>query len=141
MNAFRLCLIVAILLFFQSCGSAQKEENTKMRAEVIAIHDEVMPKLGKIKSQAKLATERAGDLATGEQVDSLHVQSLKDLAVELDAAYEAMFVWMRQYETEDGELTPEEVNIYLDEQLILVTEVNHKMKSALSKADSLLQDH
>jgi hypothetical protein len=141
MNVFRLSLIFAILLFFQSCGSAQKEENIKKRAEVIAIHDEVMPKLGKLKSQAKLASERAGELAVGEQLDSLHVQSLQDLAVELNEAYEAMFVWMRQYETEDGELTPEEVKTYLDEQLILVTEVNIKIKSSLSKADSLLQDH
>ncbi len=47
---------------------------------------------------------------------------------------------MRQYETEDGDRTPEEVKVYLEEQMISVSEVNRMMKAALSKADSLLNN-
>lgn len=141
MKLFRVSSIIALLFMLQACGSAQKEENASLRAEIIALHDEVMPKMGQLKSKGKTALETADELSATESPDSLRIQSLKDLAVELDAAYEAMFVWMRQYDTEDGEQTPEKIKIYLDQQLILVKEVNVKMKAALSKADSLLQNH
>jgi transposase-like protein len=49
-------------------------------------------------------------------------------------------VWMRQYEREDGDATPEEVKTYLDEQMVLVQKVNEDIKNALNKADSLLKD-
>lgn len=140
MKIARITLIFGLLLFFQSCGSGQAEENAKKRAEVIAIHDEVMPKMGKLKSLEKSALSLAEELSAMDSVDSARVQALKDLAVQLGQAYEGMFVWMRQYDTEDGELTPEEINTYLDEQMVLVTEVNKNMKAALAKADSLLKN-
>lgn len=139
MKLARISLFFGLLLIFQFCGSGQVEENTKKRAEVIAIHDEVMPKMGQLKSLEKSALQKADELAAMDPVDSVRVQELKNLAVELDQAYEGMFVWMRQYETEDGVRTPEQVKLYLEEQMALVTEVNKNMKSALSKADSLLK--
>ena len=139
MKLARISLIFGLFLIFQSCGSGQAEENTKKRAEVIAIHDEVMPKMGQLKSLEKSALEKAEELSALENVDSARVRELNDLALELDQAYEGMFVWMRQYETEDGERTPEEVQVYLDQQMVLITEVNKNMKSALAKADSLLK--
>ncbi len=139
MKLAHISLIFGLLLIFQSCGSGQVEENTKKRAEVIAIHDEVMPKMGQLKSMEKSALEKVDELAAMEPVDSVRIAQLRDLAAELDQAYEGMFVWMRQYETEDGERTPEEVKRYLDEQMVLVTEVNKNMKAALAKADSLLK--
>lgn len=139
MKLARICLIFGLLLIFQACGSGQVEENIKKRAEVIAIHDEVMPKMGQLKSMEKSALEKMDELAAMEPVDSVRIGQLRELAAELDQAYEGMFVWMRQYETEDGERTPEEVKQYLDEQMLLVTEVNKNMKSALAKADSLLK--
>jgi hypothetical protein len=140
MKIARICLIFGLMLIFQSCGSGQVEENAKKRAEVIAIHDEVMPKMGQLKSLEKSALGLVEELSAMESVDTVRVQALKDLAVELDQAYEGMFVWMRQYEVEDGDQTPEEINTYLDEQMVLVTEVNKNMKAALAKADSLLKN-
>lgn len=140
MKIARFTWIFGLLLIFQSCGSGQAEENAKKRAEIIAVHDEVMPKMGQLKSLEKSALSLAEELSAMESVDSVKVKSLKDLAVELDQAYEGMFVWMRQYEVEDGERTPEEIKIYLDEQMVLVSEVNKNMKAALAKGDSLLKN-
>lgn len=133
-------LIFSLILFFQSCGPSQEELNTKQRDAVIAVHDEVMPKMGQLKSFEKKALQKAEEFAALDSTDTANVEEMKALALELDQAYEAMFVWMRQYETEDGERTPEEVKVYLDEQMESVTEVNRLMKAALSKADSLLKD-
>ncbi len=140
MKLTRISLVFSLILFFQACGPSQKELNTKQREAVIAVHDEVMPKMGQLKSFEKKSLAKADELMAMEGADSVKIQEYKNLALELDQAYEAMFVWMRQYETEDGERTPEEVKVYLDTQMESVTEVNRLMKAALSKADSLLKD-
>lgn len=140
MKISRISLIFSLAIFFNACGPSQKDLNDKLRAEVIAIHDEVMPKMGQLKSFEKKALQKAEEFAAMDSVDSVKVQEMKVLAGELDQAYEAMFVWMRQYETEDGERSPEEVKTYLDGQMVSVSEVNELMKTALTKADSLLKD-
>jgi hypothetical protein len=140
MKIICISLIFSLVIFFQACGPSQKDLNNDKRAEVIAVHDEVMPKMGQLKSYEKKALQKAEEFAAMDSVDSVKVQEMKDLALELDQAYEAMFVWMRQYETEDGERSPEEVKTYLEDQMVSVSEVNKLMKSALTKADSLLKD-
>jgi transposase-like protein len=140
MKIIRISLIFSLVSLIHACGPSQKEMNIERRAEVIAVHDEVMPKMGQLKSFEKKALQKAEEFAEMDSVDSVKVQEMKDLALELDQAYESMFVWMRQYETEDGDRTPEEVKTYLDEQMVSVSEVNRLMKSALTKADSLLKD-
>lgn len=140
MKLARICLVFSLVAVVQSCGPNQKELNAVRRSEVIAVHDEVMPKMGQLKSFEKKALQKAGELAAMDPVDPEKVQQMNDLAVELDHAYEEMFVWMRQYETEDGARTPEEVKSYLEAQMKSVSEVNRLMKAALTKADSLLKD-
>jgi transposase-like protein len=131
--------VFSIFFIFQSCGNKLAYENVKLRKEVIAIHDEVMPKMGQLKSCEKVALQMAEEISVSSEPDSLRIQGLKDLALELDQAYEGMFVWMRQYNVEDGDKTPEEVRKYLDEQMEKVTQVNYEIKSVLEKADSLLK--
>lgn len=140
MKLARICLVFSLVAVVQSCGPNQKELNAVRRSEVIAVHDEVMPKMGQLKSFEKKALQKAGELEAMDPVDPEKVQQMKDLAVELDHAYEEMFVWMRQYETEDGARTPEEVKSYLEAQMKSVSEVNRLMKAALTKADSLLKN-
>lgn len=139
MKIVRISLIFSLVVFFQACGPNQRDLNAERRAEVIAVHDEVMPKMGQLKSFEKKALQKAEEVAAMDSVDSAKVKEMKDLALELNYAYEAMFVWMRQYQPQDGELSPEEVKAYLEEQMISVSEVNLLMKSVLTKADSLLK--
>jgi hypothetical protein len=133
-------LVFTLLIFFQSCGNKQVEENKAQREQVIAVHDEVMPKMGQLKSLEKAALQKAEELQSSDTPDLAKIESLKSLASQLNQAYEGMFVWMRQYDTEDGEQTPEEVKAYLDEQLLLVSKVNEDIKAALAQAELLLKD-
>lgn len=140
MKLTRICLILSLAVVFQFCGPGQKELNVERRTEVLAIHDEVMPKMGQLKSFEKKALKKAEELAAMDSVDTVKVEEMKNLALELDKAYEQMFVWMRQYDAEDGERSPEEVKEYLKRQVEAVYEVNRRIKTALTKADSLLED-
>ena len=133
-------LIFILFIFFQSCGNKQVEENKAHREQVIAIHDEVMPKMGQLKSMEKAALQKVEELQNSDSPDQAKIEALKNLATQLNQAYEGMFVWMRQYSTEDGEQAPEQNKAYLDEQLVLVSKVNEDIKAALAQADSLLKD-
>ena len=133
-------LIFSLLLFIQSCGPSQADLNREKREEVMALHDEVMPKLGQLKTLEKKAVQKAAELAAEDSLSQEQVKEFEILASELDQAYEGMFVWMRQYEVEQEDKSPEEVKLYLDEQMILVSEVNKNIKNVLAKADSLLVD-
>lgn len=132
-------LVFGLFIFLQSCGNKQVEENKVLREKVIAVHDEVMPKMGQLKSFEKAALQKAEELESSETPDVDKINELKNLASELNQAYEGMFVWMRQYNNEDGEQTPEEVKVYLEEQMIQVTQVNETIKAALEKAEQLLE--
>ena len=132
--------LMVFMVFFQSCGKKQEEQNKALREKIIAIHDEVMPKMGQLKSLEKSALQKAEELKNSESPDLTQIDSLKNLASKLNQAYEGMFVWMRQYSTEDGEQTPEQVKAYLDEQFLLVTKVNEDIKSALDEAEGSLKN-
>lgn len=132
--------ILSASLILASCGPNLSKQNKELRDQVIAVHDEVMPKMGQLKALEKETQQKAEELLLQDSTQTEQVQALQGLAVELDQAYEGMFVWMRQYETEDGERTPEEVKVYLEDQMVKVTQVNEQIKGALSKADSLLKN-
>lgn len=133
-------LVFTLFIFIQACGNKQVEENKTQREQVIAVHDEVMPKMGQLKSMEKAALQKAEELQNSDTPDQKKIDALKNLAAQLNQAYEGMFVWMRQYNTEDGEKTPEEVKAYLEEQLVLVSKVNEDIKAALAEAELLLKD-
>jgi hypothetical protein len=140
MKLIRFSLIFSQFLILLGCGPTQQDLNSEKRAEVMAIHDEVMPKLGQLKSFEKKAAQRAAVLAAKEPIDTLQIKQLEVLAKDLDQAYEGMFVWMRQYKLDEEGKSPEEIKLYLDSQLTLVTKVNIAIKDALAKSDSLLTD-
>lgn len=130
-------LTIVLLVLLNSCGKSVQNENLEMRKKIISIHDEVMPLMGKFKSLEKKAIQEIETLQEEDEPDTSRISELKALAVDLDAAYEGMFDWMHQYDALDGNKTPEEIKIYLDEQLIKVTEVNDQFKAVLAKANEI----
>ncbi|EAZ81013.1 hypothetical protein [Algoriphagus machipongonensis] len=132
--------VLGLIIFLSSCGNSLKEENELMRLKIMEVHDEVMPLMGKLKTLERQANLEIKSLQETEEADSARIQELKSLAYDLDATYEGMFDWMHQYDIEDGERTPEELKVYLDEQLIKATAVNDEFKEVLGKADEILKD-
>lgn len=128
-----LSLITMVVL--HACGSAGNA-NEALKEEIIAIHDEVMPEMGKLQSLQKEFIEQAEQL---KQDDSLahkvQIDQLQNLIDELEGAYDGMFVWMRQFETDYGDMTDEEIAAYLDGQKEMVEKVNTDIKSTLKKAE------
>lgn len=129
-------LLIFCSLTLVSCGNNLEETNTALRTQIIDVHDEVMPKMGELMSLEKKALAQADSLSQQDSTATAKIQELTQLAGQLKAANEGMFVWMRQYSLKEEGKTAEALNTYLDSQLVLVTKVREDIQAALAKAGS-----
>ncbi|MFM2249540.1 MAG: hypothetical protein RLZZ358_467 [Bacteroidota bacterium] len=140
MKLFSNSLIFIFSIFVLACANPLIETNKEMRAQIIGVHDNVMPKMGELMSLQKKALAKADSLYAQDSTATAQIESMRTLAGQLDQAYEGMFVWMRQYSLEEEGKTPEEIKTYLDDQLLKVNQVNAEIKSALEQAGTQLKD-
>jgi transposase-like protein len=140
MKFFASVLILFLSFLVLSCANPLIEANKEMRAQLIGVHDEVMPKMGELMSLQKKALAQADSLYAQDSTATAQIESMRSLAAQLDQAYEGMFVWMRQYSVDEEGKTPEEIKTYLDDQLLKVNQVNADIKAALDKAATQLKD-
>jgi len=116
-----------------------KEETPKpsQMQRVMAIHDEVMPKMGKLSSLVGKLKPMA---------DSLGINSPENKAMEgLQDANESMMQWMQNFGTtfnseeiiQGKELSPEK-RIMLDNEKEKVSEVKEKINTSIANAEALL---
>lgn len=134
-----LILFITILTFI-ACSNDKKEQEVLM-AEVIAVHDEVMPKMGELDRLAR----QLNNLADSLEVDSTQatlINMLRIKASNLKSANESMMVWMRQYDAEFASKTEshEEVIGYLKDQMIKITKVKEEMNGSLEKGKDIIEN-
>lgn len=129
---------IAAFFFLSACGPNKKESNEILKQEVIAIHDEVMPKMDELKKLKKEITQKSNELTANSTGSSEEIERLNRIAVGLDAAFEGMFVWMRQFKSTYEDMTQEEVEKYLLDQKIKVQEVNDEIKASIAAANKEL---
>jgi membrane-associated HD superfamily phosphohydrolase len=133
-------LLISFLILLFSCSSSQEEENIKLKEKVIAIHDEVMPKIGELRTFQQGLLEKANRLENSSEADDSHIviQELRSAAHACEEAYDNMFVWMRQFKSEYSDMDEQEVKVYLEDQLGKVGQVSEDILTSLHEADSLL---
>lgn len=126
---------VVVFFFISACAPDKKETNELLKQEVISIHDEVMPKMDELKKLKKDILQKVENLESDSTSNSLEIEKLNKIALDLDAAFEGMFVWMRQFKSTYDEMTPEEVEAYLLDQKLKVQVVNDQIKSSIEAAN------
>ena len=140
MKLFSSFLILLFSMLVLACANPLIETNKEMRAQIIEVHDAVMPKMGELMSLEKKALTLADSLFAQDSTASSEIEAMRSLAGELNQAHEGMFVWMRQYSLNEEGKTPEDIKTYLDEQLLKVNQVNAAIKAALDQAAIQLKD-
>jgi uncharacterized protein YicC (UPF0701 family) len=140
MKLFSASLILFLAFLVLSCANPLIEANKEMRAQIIGVHDEVMPKIGQLMSLEKKALAQADSLFAQDSTATAEIEASRSLAGQLNQAHEGMFVWMRQYSLDEEGKTPEELKTYLDEQLVKVNQVNADIKAAMEQAATQLKD-
>ena len=139
MKKYFFSIIAIIGLLFTSCKEEKKapEKRTQMQ-EVMAVHDEVMPKMSTIGTLISTLKPKIDTTATGMQYEA----AVKDL----QNANTAMMDWMHGFgnsfdsdEILDGKkLTPEKQAL-LDIEEEKVNEVANLMNTSIANAEALLK--
>ena len=129
-----LTLLTAIILL-AACGPSKKEELQTLKSEVMAIHDEVMPKMGELRRTRKDLLLQADSLM---ETNPERAAMLTTVADEIGNANEGMMQWMRAYEPE-FEGTDEEIKQYLEDQKVAIQKVKDDMNGSLQKGKEVLE--
>ncbi|MEQ8534699.1 MAG: hypothetical protein RIB86_22795 [Imperialibacter sp.] len=133
---------VVFLLFMvasaAACSNEQKEQKDALMAEVMAAHDEVMPKMGELRKTAKALQARADSLGalTGQDF-AAEISTLRQTAERIEDANEGMMEWMRQFEMPDNEAPIAEVLVYLKDQKEKIDKVKDDMLKSLEEGKAL----
>lgn len=130
LNQIKGLFLVFFLFTLIACQTnGKKDQITQLKGEVMAAHDEVMPKMGKMRSMEKsLRALSANDL------DSLEIRKEADA---LKIANDGMMQWMRNYQP-DFEGTEDEYIQYLQEQKKLIEKVREDINSSLATGETRL---
>lgn len=128
-------LVVALTALVNSCKS---EKESKQMNQVMAIHDEVMPKMGQL---GKLV----GELKEMENDSTEIGREYKETRIDLQKANEAMMGWMQDFgnrftpeEILDGKELPERKKQWLNEEEEKVKAVRNMINTSIEKAENLL---
>lgn len=135
-----LFLILSGLSLLTSCkseGGEETEHNEALVAlekEVIAVHDEVMPKMGRI-SELKTKLESEAKNPSLDSAMQIEVQLSIEALILGDSL---MWDWMHNYE-KPVNAPDDSVKTYLENEKIRIRKVSDSMLSAIKNAEDLLQ--
>jgi PBP1b-binding outer membrane lipoprotein LpoB len=137
-------LIICLSLFFSACGSEQDQVDA-LEKEVLALHDEVMPKLDDVMSlKARIATQihRMDSLEnegiTGNKLAEERIK-LNDITQKLTDSDEMMMNWMRNYKGDSAKkLKPEAAIQYFNTEKEKMLEVQNFTTKSINDAKAIL---
>ena len=133
MRRINLIVFTTLLaLLLASCSNVNEVE--KLKAEVMEVHDEVMPEMGNLMNLIKQLKDKIADL------DSIGggTEELDQLIHNLEEADEAMMAWMRNYKDPSPEMSEEEALKYLQDKMESIREVKQKINSSKAAAEAVL---
>lgn len=112
-----------------------------IEAQVMAIHDEVMPKMQDITKM--LATLRSYKDGAGETPEGklVYPHGLDDVMGELKLAEQGMWDWMKAYSDTKAKLPADQLESFYKKELESVTKVKNDMLSSLEKGQAWLDEN
>ncbi|MDL5511036.1 hypothetical protein QSE00_04365 [Arenibacter sp. M-2] len=139
MTKKKLILMLSVLIAVAYSCKDQNNDNSQMK-NVMAIHDEVMPKMGTIgKLVSQLDEKITNDASSDDYVAARE---------ELKVAHKAMMDWMKGFgdrfdgdEILNGKALTEEKQKWLDEEESKVKALKDQINSSIGQAEELLKDN
>lgn len=144
-----LVLIIAAALCLPSCqepsSTVQNTEKVPLTPvdslyeEVMLVHDQVMPKMGKIRGAQQRAQQQLDSLVKkGGAASAAYRQQLQQLVSDLSYADFAMDKWMTEFNLDSARQDPSLRMTYLKSEYDKVSKVKQAILQSLSSADSLM---
>ncbi|MFD3001602.1 hypothetical protein ACFS7Z_14620 [Pontibacter toksunensis] len=138
-NQIILILVPFLLLTGCNQGSSEATQQEELEANVMAIHDDAMARMGDI-YKLRRSFRSLRDTLAARQTDSATLQALQQQIDELNQADEVMMVWMRNYTAPDS-LQPEQAKVYLQQELQKIERVQTVMDSTIQAARKTYQQY
>lgn len=144
-------LSLSILFLLSSCKKENTSSSTEapvpasgpqaLEAQVMAIHDEVMPKMRDITElSAKLR-----DIKSNVQEDSngkiVYPDGLDQVSSALKLAEQGMWDWMKGFSDTKATLKEDQLEAFYKKELELVTKVKTDMLTAIENAQTWLSNY
>jgi predicted nucleic acid-binding Zn-ribbon protein len=132
-------LFILFLTFISACkDSPQKSDTPSQMKEVMAIHDEVMPKMGDISKLVATLKSKVDTTESGKEYEKA--------MIDLQNAHKEMMDWMRSFGDRfnsdeilnDAALSPEKLK-WLDEEEQKIKKVKEDINSSIENAEKLLE--
>lgn len=135
---FFIPLLTTLLLLTTSCQEQKANKSEEQMKQVMALHDEVMPKMSTISTLVAELKPLADSLGTESEYHSA--------MTDLQEAHHSMMDWMKGFgerftpdEIMNGAPLSEEKTKWLDEEETKMEEVKLKMESSIDRAKQLLK--
>ena len=138
MKRMWMILLVAVTV---ACGGGV--DHDAMKNKVLDAHDEVMPKMGEVMNLKKKVIARASELEAEDSTNE-KIAELRDLAKDLEGAYQGMMNWMRAWsENSDpytsGQAKPDEITAFYEAEQEKIDKVKADINGSIDKAKKVLQ--
>ncbi len=104
--------------------------NKALYDEVMAIHDEAMPRMDDLYEAKRTLQTRLAMPGLGDK----EKQDISSKIARLDSASEGMMVWMRQFQPLADSLGEDKARAYLEGELVKVKKVREDIREALEAA-------
>lgn len=142
----KLSLLAA--LAFTSCSSGQTDDYSTIDAEILEIHDEVMPRLEDVNHYSEELRSKINQLDSlqqeGVSSSTFAEQRLKatDILKKLQVADSLMWEWMRNYEADSAKALPnsEDIARYFENEKAKILDVKEKTESSIREAQEFLEN-
>ncbi len=128
-------MVLAFAAFTISCNS--KTDGTQMKT-VMAVHDEVMPEMGKM---GKLV----GELSSKEDSTAVGLK-YKEARMDLQEAHKSMMTWMQNFGTRftsdeilNGAELSDEKQVWLNEEQVKIEDLREQINGSIKTAEELLK--
>jgi len=130
-------LIVAFI--FASCIEKKKTAKDQLYDKVMAVHDEIMPKLGDLMNYKRQLNEKIDSLRKEENDSNAgKISELEKAVTDLDNSHEEMMGWMHQFDTDFEGKVKQEIMDYLNDQMAKIEYVGVTTNNALKNAGQIL---
>ena len=111
-------------------SSMEENPNQALYDQVMAIHDEVMPKMDDLHKMKMTLSEK---LKENTNLPEDKKKALEELILQLDEAGQGMMQWMRQFKPDDN-AEAEQARAYLEDEMEKAKKVKNDILGALEKA-------
>ena len=139
MKKIHIIAFLFLVALFACKEQKKTPEGPTQMEEVMAIHDEVMPKMGKLGKLVGELKEKIDTTETGKQYES----AMKDL----QEANRSMMDWMMNFgdrfdsdEILDGKALTEQKQLWLNEEEEKVKKLKEQINSSIARAEALLKE-